>query len=97
MSSDQERKALWLEHGQADLRVGWTGVGAAAMETGQGRRRTGGKRHGEGWETPACASAVFTAPGFSSSPATTPHFPPGGPLLEVVRQPPSPMQISRWC
>ena len=90
MSSDQERKALWLEHRQADVRVG---VGAVAVETGVGRR--GGGRHGEGWEPQACPSAAFTAPGFSSSPAARPpHFPAHrGPLPEVVRQ----LQISRWC
>ena len=59
---------------------------------GWGRGGAGGEERdmARGGETPACASAVFTAPGFSSSPATTAHFPPGGPLLEVVQQPPSP-------
>lgn len=91
MSSDQERKALWLEHGQADLRVGG-GLGWELRPWRRGRGGAGGEERdmARGGETPACASAVFTAPGFSSSPATTAHFPPGGPLLEVVQQPPSP-------
>ena len=46
VSSDQERKALWLEHRQADVRVG---VGAAPWRPALGGQEGRKETRGWGW------------------------------------------------
>ena len=98
MSSDQERKALWLEHGQADLRVGG-GLGWELRPWRRGRGGTGREERdmARGGGNPGLCFCGLYSSRFLFLPCHHPTLspwgtPPGGGAAAAF-----PMQISRWC